>query len=158
MRNILTLFNHFYKKNGFYKLFIVAYFLWIAFSYTYLFIDILFIKSDFTRESLFKDSFFSSFLLIVIFGPLIETLLNQKLIITLLRPRIKSWSIVVSGFVFALLHLNVNYFIYFFIFGVLLATFYYYFKYYTKKRAFLITFSFHALWNLFILLIYQFVD
>lgn len=136
-----------HNKLGLFKLFIATFLLWIVFAELGLFIKDLITEDDYQTTFFFNNGLLFEILEVAIFGSLIETFLNQYLIIYLTKKWLKEYSIILSALIYALLHLDLYMFLYFFTLGFILASFYYFFRYHTNEKAFLITFLFHALWN-----------
>jgi membrane protease YdiL (CAAX protease family) len=88
-----------------------------------------------------------TFVVVIIFGPLIETYLIQYLFFKYLLGRISQWLIVVlSAFVFALFHTyNIGYVFYAFFSGLILST-----SYALRRRSnpFVCTLVIHSIYNL----------
>ena len=91
--------------------------------------------------------------IVIFYGPLLETLIFQALIISgicffVVRPRKNFYfSVIASSLVFALVHL---YSIYYFIFGLLIGfvlAVAYYFARYRKENAIIPIFLIHSIWN-----------
>jgi membrane protease YdiL (CAAX protease family) len=98
--------------------------------------------------------------LLVIFGPVLETLLFQVGIISLVKrilPKLPIVSVIVSAFLFGLSHFYSGIYIYYtFIIGLFLATLYFI----ASKRGFnpfLVVFSVHAINNFLLFIAFEFV-
>lgn len=145
-----------YKRLGMLKLLIVFFSFWIVFAELGLLIKDLITEDDYQTLFIFNKGLIFEILEVAIFGPLVETFLNQFLVIYLSRKWLNSYSILLSALIFGVLHLDLYMFLYFFIFGFILASLYYFFRYYTNEKAFLITFLFHALFNFYAIMVNHF--
>jgi hypothetical protein len=110
---------------------------------------------NFENDSLIKKMF-----LLVIFGPILETLLFQVGIISLLKrilPKLPVVSVIISALLFGLSHFYSDVYIYYtFIVGLFLATLYFIAS---KKEVnpFVVVFSVHAINNLLLFIVFEFI-
>lgn len=142
----------FYNQLGLSWFLILFFLVWLLFAKLYSFIESTYFASDYETVKVFNHGLWIEVLEVAIMGPLVETIINQFLIIKLTKKILDKFSIFLSAIVFAILHRDYYWFVYFFVFGLILATLFYFFQYITKRNAFLICFLFHFTWNLYAVL------
>ena len=138
-----------------FSLFIAFYLVWTP---LYYFIgekyEIIFMPTP--NETIMQQPFVEQILATVILGPIIETLLSQKWLYSLLSliNRLKGnkiWIVIIGGIIFGLLHFySLSYIVYNIFMGVLFMSAYILRK---EENPFLSVAALHALTNLFVLII-----
>jgi len=143
MKNIEKIYN----QLGISMFLTLIFLAWFLFAKLYSLIESIYFVNEHETVKLFNHGLWLEIIEIAILGPLIETFLNQFIVIKLTKKKLGRYSIFLSAIIFAILHLDYFWFVYFFIFGLVLATLFYFFQYKTKRNAFLICFIFHSMWN-----------
>ena len=139
-----TFFDRFSPK----KLFFYIYILDLSLSLIFLFSLVLLDDSSVNENKKFRIDFSNlplSFFLAVVLFPIIETYFLQHLIIKWFHPKLGKFSIVISAFIFGILHFRL--YIFFVFWGIMLAIYYYYLSVYKKVNGFWPIFLLHALYN-----------
>lgn len=141
-----------YRQLGISWFLILIFFAWLLFAKLYSLIENTYFASNRETVKVFNNRLWFEVIEVAIIGPLVETFINQFLVIKLTKKVLDKFSIYLSAIIFAILHLDYYWFMYFFVFGLILATLFYFFQYITKRNAFLICFLFHFAWNLYAVL------
>lgn len=110
-------------------------------------------NNSFTENTHHFSSIKEEFFVIVVFSPLIETIIFQFIIIEILYDKFKKEIIcIISAFLFACIHLfNYIYFAFSFIIGLTFA--YLYFIGRLKKRGFIYVYLTHLFYNLIVIIL-----